>query len=180
MTNIDFTPSGVQAMKTQLERDEMVGTLWHVYKRRTTTSVFEIRFSNEGNKVEVTDNGWITLNFTWNRIDQNNIAIMDGSTQKWKCQKLDNTWLSLFKIFDDGQEYWMYLIDAQKSNLMGYLQPRSYITLHRPNYSIMNNRNSPFSKNGNFIKTTYNKVRLVFEKGKPLRIDCCDFTFAES
>lgn len=102
VTNIDFTPSGILARQVQLQRDEMLGTLWHVYKRRTTTSVYEIRFSDEGNKVEVTDDAWTTLNFTWERIDENNIAIMDGSTEKWKCSKLDNKWLSLFKIFDDG------------------------------------------------------------------------------
>lgn len=74
----------------------------------------------------------------------------------------------------------MYLIDAKKSNLMGHLQPRSYLTLHKPNYSIHNNRDSYFSKNGNYIKTTYRKVRLVIERNKPLRIDCCDFRFSES
>ena len=69
---------------------------------------------------------------------------------------------------------------ADKSNLMGYLQPRTYLTLREPNFSTMDNGGSGVSKLGKFIHTSYKKVRVILEKGYPLRIDCCDFRFADS
>ena len=44
----------------------------------------------------------------------------------------------------------------------------------------MDNRNSPYTRLGVFVQTSFKKVRVILAKDQPLRIDCCDFRFADS
>ena len=83
----------------------------------------------------------------------------------------------------------MYLIQAPKSKLYGYGQPRFYIKVNKEfNYSAMDKYKSEGGKakkrpTGDYVITKYDKLRLTFFRNKRKEImdsiDGSDFTFAK-